>query len=52
MYRVTQKRYSCLIKHKMHKKRGIFTNKIRLHHNEQLRFDVLFLIFGCHLAEI
>ena len=27
-YRVTQKRYSCLIKHKLHNKRGIFKNEI------------------------
>ena len=31
-YRVTQKKYSCLIKHKMHNKRGIFKIKIVLNY--------------------
>ena len=52
-YRVTQKKYSCLIKRKMHNKRGIFKIKIVLNYQwTNLNFDILILIFGCHLAEI
>ena len=45
------KKYSCLIKRKMHKK--IVNNKICLDYQwANLDFDILFLIFGCHLADI
>ena len=47
------KKYSCLVKCKMHDKKEIF--KIETFFNYQwanLNFDILFVIFGCHLAEI
>ena len=47
------KKYSCLIKRKMNNKRGIFKIKIGLNYEwANLNFDILVLIFGCHLAEI
>ena len=52
IYRVTPKKY-CLIKRKMHNKKGIFKIKIVLNYQwANLNFDILVLIFVCHLAEI
>ena len=48
-----RKKYSCLIKHKMHNKTEIFEIEIFLDYQlADLSFDMLVLIFGCHLAEI
>ena len=47
------KKYSCLIKRKTHNKREILKIKIVLNYQcANLSFDILVLIFGCHLAEI
>ena len=47
------KKYSCLIKRKMHNERGIFKIKIVLNYQcDNSNFDILVLIFGCYLAEI
>ena len=47
------KKYSSLIKHEMHNKRGFFKNEICLDcQRADLNFDIMVLIFGCHLAEI
>ena len=52
-YWLTQRKYSCLIKRKMHHERGIFKIKIVFNcQGANLNFDILVLIFGCHLAEI
>ena len=53
LYRVTQKKYSCLTKREMHNKRRFFTNETCLDCQwADLNFDMLVLSFGCHLAEI
>ena len=47
------KKYSCLIKCKINNKRRIFKIKMVLNYQwADLNFDMLVLIFGCHLAEI
>ena len=53
IYRVTQKKYSCLIKCKRHNRRGIFKNDIFCAANKVTQISIhWFFIFGCHLAEI
>ena len=52
MYRVTQKKQSCLTKRKMRNKRGIFKIKIVFNYQRAYLIDILVLIFGCQLAEI
>ena len=43
--------YSCSIKREMYNKRGFFKNEICLDCQcANLNFDILVLIFGCHLA--
>ena len=47
------KKYSCLIKRKMHNQRGIFKIETFLNHQwANLNLDMLDLIFSSHLAEI
>ena len=53
MYRVSQKKYPCLMKLKMHNKRRIY--KIETFLGQQrayLNCDILVVIFGCHLTEV
>ena len=46
------KEYTCFIKRKMHNKKEIFKIEIFLNYQwPKLNFDI-FVIFGCHLAEI
>ena len=47
------KKYSCLIKREVYNKGGFFKNEICFDYQRaNLNFDILVLIFGCHLAEI
>ena len=50
---VTQKKYSCLTKRKMHNRGRILKNEVCLDYQRaNLKFDILVVISGCHLAEI